>query len=95
MESCKPMLTSMEERLKLEIETGGDILNPTNFKRLVGKLTYLTSIRPDIIYADGIVIKSMDTPTQAAKRILRYIKGLIDEGIFYSSSSKHKLIGYT
>ncbi|XP_050908828.1 uncharacterized mitochondrial protein AtMg00810-like [Lathyrus oleraceus] len=39
MESCKPMLTSVEERLKLERESGGDLVNSTNFRRLVGSLS--------------------------------------------------------
>ena len=99
MESCKPMLTPVEERLKLERESGGDLVNSTNFRRLVGSLRYLTATRPDIVYGVGLISRFMDLPRQshwqAAKRILRYIKGTINEGIFYSSTNKLELIGYT
>jgi hypothetical protein len=32
---------------------------------------------------------------QAAKRILRYIKGTVDDGIFYTFSDNSQLVGYT
>jgi hypothetical protein len=41
----------------------------------------------------------METPDQshlnAAKRILRYIKGTINEGMFYTSSTNFNLVGYS
>lgn len=55
MESLKPMLTPMEERLKLERESGGD---------LVGRLRYLTATRPDIVYGVGLISRFMDSPRQ-------------------------------
>ncbi|XP_050895194.1 secreted RxLR effector protein 161-like [Lathyrus oleraceus] len=85
MESCKSMLTQVEERLKLEKESGGDLVNSTNFRRLVGNLRYLTTTRPDIVYGIGLISRFMNSPRQShwqvAKRIL--------------SSSKPELIGYT
>ena len=78
MESCKPMLTPVEERLKLEKESGDDLVNSTNFRRLVGSLRYLTTTRPDIVYGIGLISRFMDSPRQShwqvAKRILRYVK---------------------
>jgi hypothetical protein len=99
MESCKPMLTPAKEKLKLERESGGDLVNSTNFRKLVGSLRYLTATRPDIVYGVGLISRFMDSPRQshwqAAKRILRYIKGTVDEGIFYSRSNELELVGYT
>jgi hypothetical protein len=41
----------------------------------------------------------METPDQshlnAAKRILYYIKGTMNEGIFYTSSKNFNLVGYS
>jgi hypothetical protein len=55
---------------------------------LVGSLIYLTNTRPDIAYSVGKVARYMTTPRQthwiAAKRILRYIKGTLDNGIWYT-----------
>ncbi|PKI62768.1 hypothetical protein CRG98_016867 [Punica granatum] len=89
----------MEERLKLTREGSGADVNPTYFKRIVGSLRYLTSTRPDLVYSVGLVSRLMESPKQshlqAAKRILRYIKGTLDEGVFYSSSNDFQLVGFT
>ncbi|KAK2995531.1 hypothetical protein RJ640_022733 [Escallonia rubra] len=99
MEACNPILIPVEERSKLVKDGSGDFVNATNFRRLVGSLRYLTATRPDIVYGVGIVSRFMNSPQQshwqAAKRILRYIKGTLDDGIFYSSSNNIELVGYT
>ncbi|XP_042006058.1 secreted RxLR effector protein 161-like [Salvia splendens] len=54
---------------------------------------------PDILYATGLVSRYMENPTtshfKAAKRILRYLRGTIDYGLFYSQSNDYKLVGYS
>lgn len=74
-------------------------MNPTYFKRLVGSLRYLSSTRPDILYGVGITNMFMESLHQshlyAIKRILRYIKGTLDVGIFHFSTDKFGLVGYT
>ncbi|CAB75469.1 copia-type reverse transcriptase-like protein [Arabidopsis thaliana] len=63
---------------------------------LVGSLRYLTCTRPDILYAVGVVSRYMEHPTtthfKAAKRILRYIKGTVNFGLHYSTTSDYKLV---
>uniref|UniRef100_A0A3Q7ED88 Reverse transcriptase Ty1/copia-type domain-containing protein n=1 Tax=Solanum lycopersicum TaxID=4081 RepID=A0A3Q7ED88_SOLLC len=65
---------------------------------LIGSLRYLTCTRPDIIFAVGVVSCFMEDPTsthlKVAKRILRYLKGTIELGLFYSSSDDFNLVGY-
>ncbi|PKU77377.1 putative mitochondrial protein [Dendrobium catenatum] len=104
MNDYKPISTPMECGGKLSKKENNEIVNPeivnpTFFKSLVGSLRYLTCTRPDILYAVGIVSRYMEVPTtthlKAAKRILRYIKGTIDFGLFYSSSNDFKLVGYS
>ncbi|KAG6409034.1 hypothetical protein SASPL_132064 [Salvia splendens] len=69
------------------------------YKSLVGSLRYLTCTMPDILYATGLVSRYMENPTtshfKAAKRILRYLRGTIDYGLFYSQSNDYKLVGYS
>ena len=80
------MLTPVEERLKLGKESGGDLVNSTNFRMLVGSLRYLTATRPDIVYGVGLISRFMESPRQshwqAAKRILRYVKGQLVKEFF-------------
>ena len=73
-------------------------MDSTLLKSLIGSLRYLTCTRPDIIFAVGVVSCFMEDPTsthlKVAKRILRYLKGTIELGLFYSSSDDFNLVGY-
>ncbi|CAL1371869.1 unnamed protein product [Linum trigynum] len=83
LENCNPVSTPAECGLKLSKDDKGEKVNSTEFRSLVGSLRYLTCIRPDILYAVGLVSRYMEAPTMsqwnAAKRILRYIKGDFDD----------------
>ncbi|XP_039026384.1 uncharacterized mitochondrial protein AtMg00810-like [Hibiscus syriacus] len=63
---------------------------PTLFKSIVGSIKYLTITQPDITYVIGLVSIFMEKPKQdhwiVAKRILRYVKGTMDHGLFYTHS---------
>ena len=99
MDDCNPISTPMECGIKLFKDDEAEKVDPTLFKSLVGCLRYLTCTRPDILYATGLVSRYMETPTtthfKAAKRILRYLKGTIDFGLYYSVSDDCKLVGYS
>ena len=61
------------------------------YRRLIGRLMYLTNTRPDIIYFVQQLSQFLDKPTvthyNVAIRILKYIKGAPSLGLFFSSSS--------
>ncbi|XP_074327753.1 secreted RxLR effector protein 161-like [Apium graveolens] len=99
MEEYKPVSTPAEASIKLRIDSTRASVNPTLFKSLVGSLRYPIFTRPDIMYAVGLVSRYMEKPKQdhfmAAKRILRYIKGTLDNGLFYTHSQNSKLVGYS
>ena len=65
--------------------------NPSLYRRLVGSLVYLTVIRPDISYAVHQVSQYLSAPRSthyaAILRILRYLKGTLFHGLFYSAQS--------
>ncbi|KAJ7962054.1 Retrovirus-related Pol polyprotein from transposon TNT 1-94 [Quillaja saponaria] len=90
--------TPMECGVKLSKHDVGEKVDPTLFRSLVGSLRYLTCTRPDILYALGVVSRYMESPTsthmKTAKRILRYLRGTLDYGLFYSSSHIIDLVGY-
>ncbi|RDX98974.1 putative mitochondrial protein, partial [Mucuna pruriens] len=97
MFDCNPVNTPMEGSLKLSKFDGGEKEDPTLFKSLVGSLRYLTNTRSDIMYTVGVVCRFIESPTythmKATKRILRYLKGTLNFGLFYSSN-EFKLRGF-
>lgn len=99
MEKCNSASTPVDCRNKLSKIDGEEKVNPTMFRRLVGKLRFLTCTRPDILYGVGVISRYMEDPTlshmEAAKRILRYIKGTLDYGLFYSSQNNFRLFGFS
>ncbi|XP_074350022.1 secreted RxLR effector protein 161-like [Apium graveolens] len=99
MEECKPISTPAEPSIKLRVDSTWESVNPKLFKSLVRSPRYLTFTRPNIMYAVGLVSRYMEKSKQdhfmAVKRILRYIKGTLGHGLFYSHSQNVKLIGYS
>ena len=68
----------MESNLKLMPEDGDFVDDPDTYRRLVGKLIYLTITRLDISYAVSIVSQFMTSPRvphmNVVIRILKYVK---------------------
>ena len=51
MTDSRPSDFPMEQHLRLRLADGTPILDPTIYRRLVGRLLYLTVTRPNIQYA--------------------------------------------
>lgn len=91
MTGAKPCCTPLSST---KLDHSGELLaNPTEYRSLVGALQYLTWTRPDISFAVNQICQFMHTPTvlhmQAAKRILRFLKGTIAHGLLFRKSSLH------
>jgi hypothetical protein len=88
---AKPVTFPMETNLKLSRTTGDPLAVPTSYRRLVGRLLYLTITRLDISYSVQILSQFMANPRQphfdAAVRVLRYIKAAPAQGLFFPTSS--------
>lgn len=52
--------------------------------------------RPDIAYAVGVVSRYIESPTvlhyNAVKRILRYVKGILEYGLVYSKGTGNYIL---
>ncbi|CAM8999786.1 unnamed protein product [Rhodiola kirilowii] len=70
----------------------------TVYRRLVGKLIYLTVTRPDLAYSVHVLSQFMSKPNtdhmDAAHRVLRYIKAAPTQGLFFSSDPELILQAY-
>ncbi|CAL9016681.1 unnamed protein product, partial [Prunus brigantina] len=88
MMGCKPVNTPMEENHKLGECTDHKPTNKEQYQRLVGRLIYLSHMRPDIAYAVSVVSQFMHSPSEvhrdAVNRILRYLKSTPGKGLMYS-----------
>ena len=99
MQDCKPVLTPMEQNLKLSKFQGGEMVDNTTYRQLNGSLIYLTITQPDISYAISILSLFMQEPRDshwnAAKRVLRYIQGTKDFGLLYKKTKNFVLGGFS
>ncbi|TXG67201.1 hypothetical protein EZV62_008476 [Acer yangbiense] len=99
MENANPVSTSCITGLKLSKNGEGKLVDSTLFQSLVGNLMYLTTTRPDIMYDVSLISRFMEKPFsnhgEAIKRILRYVRGTLDHGIFYQANIPINLVGYT
>lgn len=97
--NSKPSPFPMEQHLKLLPSDGTPLSDPSQYRRLIGRLLYLTVTRPDITFSVNYLSQFMQHPRtchlDAVFRILRYLRGTVNHGIFLSSSSKLHLQGYT
>ena len=87
MEDSKPVGTPMCARLKLTKYDDSKEVDQTLYRSMIGKLQYVVHTRLDIALAVGIVArflaKSKENHMMAIKRILRYLKGTKDYGLWY------------
>ena len=92
MEDSKPIGTLMCIGLKLTKDDDSKEVDQTLYRSMIGKLHYVVHTRPDIALAVGIVARFLVKPKEnhmmAIKRILRYLKGTEDYGLWYKLGGK-------
>ncbi|XP_053960596.1 uncharacterized protein LOC128864864 [Anastrepha ludens] len=90
MSECNPSNTPIETNCNLTLPARKDEAK-FPFQCLIGALMYLAvSMRPDIAYAVNFMSQFNNNYTEqhwkAAKRILRYIKGTLQQGLLYKKT---------
>ena len=99
MEKCKPISTPLVVNEKLTVRSNGNMIDASTYKSLIGSLLYLCATRPELMFAASMLSRFMKCPSQlhyvAAKRVLRYIKGTADHGIWYLKDKSADLVGFT
>jgi len=95
---AKPADFPIEENHKLALACGRELPDATRYRRLVGRLIYLTITRPELTYAVHVLSQFMQSPREdhmdAARRVVRYLKGTPGDGLFLSSTSNLQVYGY-
>jgi Reverse transcriptase (RNA-dependent DNA polymerase) len=96
---CKPISTPNDSNMKFNIEDGEPLKDINHFQRLVGRLIYLIVTRPDISFFVSQISKFMHSPRtshiDAINRILRYLKGTPEKGIWMKRNNTSTLCGYS
>lgn len=96
--AAKPSAVPFNPTLKLFVDEGNVLEDPSLYRRLIGRLIYLTNSRPEIEFAVQHLSQYVSKPRaphyQVAIQILRYLKDVLSKGIFFSSNSKLQLFGF-
>nr|KYP70981.1 Retrovirus-related Pol polyprotein from transposon TNT 1-94 [Cajanus cajan] len=99
MVDCRPSDTPMDPNIKLLPGQGEPLDDPERYRRLVGRLNYLTVTRPDIAFPVSVVSQFINDPRDshwtAAMRILRYIKKAPGRGLLYEDKGNSKIVCYS
>ena len=83
----------------MDADAAGKGVDQTKYRGLVGSLLYLTASRQNIMFVVCLCARYQANPKEshfkAAKRILKYLKGTTNVGLWYPSHSLIHLIGYS
>ncbi|KAL8155750.1 hypothetical protein AgCh_000961 [Apium graveolens] len=96
MEKCNPTKYLMDPKKHITKDEGGKLVDPTEYKSMIGGLRYLLHTGPDIAYSVGIVSRFMVQATvihkNAIKRIFGYVKRTINFVLVYSQKGGNNMV---
>ncbi|GJY40600.1 retrovirus-related pol polyprotein from transposon TNT 1-94 [Tanacetum coccineum] len=97
--TIKTVSTPMEASKPLHKDTEAEDVDVHLYRSMIGSLMYLTSSRPDIMFAVCTCARFQVTPKvshlHAVKRIFRYLKGQPKLGLWYPKDSPFDFEAYT
>lgn len=100
MQDCNPVSTPLDQNTNLSKSTEGETrANATLYQSIIGSLMYLvTGTRPDLVFTVTFLSQFNSDPStshlNAAKRVLRYIKGTREKKLLYAYGSPLALAGF-
>jgi len=99
MEDCKEAATSIATNYLMDAYEAVQPVDSTKYRGLIGSLLYLTTSRPDIQFGVCLYARFQTNPKEShfkvAKRILKYLKGTINVGLWYPCESNIILSGFS
>nr|GEY31747.1 retrovirus-related Pol polyprotein from transposon TNT 1-94 [Tanacetum cinerariifolium] len=97
-ESCDPVDTPMVEKSKLDEDKEGKAVDPSHHRGMIATLLYLTASRPGLQFAICMCARYQAQPTEkhvhAVKRIFRYLRGTVHQGLWYPKDSSIALTAF-
>ncbi|GJR36084.1 putative ribonuclease H-like domain-containing protein [Tanacetum coccineum] len=91
--------TPMDTEKPLLKDSDGDDVDVHLYRSIIGSLMYLTSSRPNIMFAVCACARFQVTPkvshSHAVKMIFRYLKGQPNLGLWYPRNSPFDLVAYS
>lgn len=97
--AAKPVSTPMIKGTKLSQQGGEPLQDPNIYRRLIGRLIYLTNTRLDISYSAQQLSQFMSSPTSihydAAIRVLKYVKQSPAQCLLFPANSPLQLKAFS
>ncbi|KAL1222467.1 Retrovirus-related Pol polyprotein from transposon RE1 [Cardamine amara subsp. amara] len=98
MDKSKDAKTPMGVNEKLSKDESGESVDEKLYRGMIGSLLYLIASRPDICMAVGVCARYQAKPKMshllAVKRIIKYVKGTVNLGIYFTKDTTKELMGF-
>ncbi|KAC9209899.1 hypothetical protein E3N88_46193 [Mikania micrantha] len=95
----KPAGTPLAINHGITPDEKGELIDATLYRGMIGSLMYLTASRPDIMFATCLCARYQSklrvSHLIAVKRILRYLKGTLELGLWYPNDDNFELTAYS
>ena len=91
--------TPMAANAKLINDPSSESVDITLYRSMIGCLLYLTASRPDIAFSVGVCSRFQSnlkvSHLNVVKKIIKYVSGTYDYGLFYRKESNLSLAGFS
>ncbi|CAM9000216.1 unnamed protein product [Rhodiola kirilowii] len=98
LEKASHKRTPAATYIKITKDEVGPKVDQTLYRSMIGSLLYLIASRPDIAYAVRVCARYQADPKEShllqVKRIIKYVYGTVEFGIWYTKDTNSHLVGY-
>ena len=99
MKKCQEASTPMTTSTYLDLDENGKSMDESKYRGMIGSLLYLTASRPDIVLSVCLCARYQANPKEShlivVKRIINYLKGTTNDGLWYPKGTSLNLIGFS
>lgn len=99
MLGSKPSETPMDSNLRFDLDSGDTLMDKGRYKRLVGRINYLSHTRSNIAFVVSVMSHHMYNPQEkhlkAINQILQFLKKTLGRGLFFGKNTDRKIEAFT